>query len=139
MEYKLFGDTIIMRLDPEEEICEQLTALAAKENIMLAEISGLGAVKDFTTGVFDPVKKEYFANHFQGTFEIVSLCGTLTRKEGTPYLHVHMSAGDDKGNVFGGHLNRAVISATAELVIRVIEGKVDRHMSEKVGLNLLSF
>lgn len=139
MEYKRFGDTIVLRLDPTEEICESLKALADKENIQLAQISGLGAVDDFTTGVFDTQEKAYHANHFTGAFEITSLTGTLTRQNGQPYLHVHMSAGDQKGMVAGGHLNSARVSATAEIVIRVIDGCVGRQFSEMIGLNLFAF
>lgn len=139
MEYRRFDNTVVMRCDPEEEICEQLVYIAEKENIKLAEISGLGAINDFTTGVFDTVSKEYHSNHFSGAFEIVSLTGTLTRKEGKVYLHAHLSAGNEQGNVFGGHLNRAVVSATAEIVIRVVEGEAGRRLSEEIGLNLLTF
>lgn len=139
MEYKRYDDTIIMRLDPNEEICGQLLYVAEKENIMLAQISGLGAINNFTTGVFDTVNKEYHSNNFSGAFEIVSLTGTLTRKEKEPYLHAHLSAGDLKGNVFGGHLNNAIVSATAEIVIRIINGNTERKYSEEIGLNLLKF
>ena len=128
-----------MRIDPGEEICEQLIAVAQKEEISLSEISGLGAINDFTTGVFDTARKEYHSNHFTGTFEIVSLTGTLTRKAGEVYLHAHFSAGDEKGNVFGGHLNRAVVSATAEIIIRIINGEVGRSFHEEIGLNLFCF
>jgi predicted DNA-binding protein with PD1-like motif len=55
------------------------------------------------------------------------------------YCHVHMSAGDDKGRVVGGHLNRAVVSATCEMVVTCIPGSVDRAFSEEVGLNLFKF
>ncbi len=58
---------------------------------------------------------------------------------GEYYAHLHMSAGNNKGEVFGGHLNRALISATCEMVIRVIDGTVDRRFSEEVGLNLFEF
>ncbi len=139
MEYRRFHDTIILRADPDEEICEALLSVAETEQIALAEISGLGAIKEFTTGLFDTAEKKYNSNDFTGLYEITSLVGTLTRKDGQPYLHVHMSAGDRKGNVVGGHLNRAVVSATAEIVIRVIGGEAGRKFSEEIGLNLYQF
>ena len=36
------------------------------------------------------------------------------------YTHIHMSAGNSQGQVFGGHLNRAVVSATCEMVVTVV-------------------
>ena len=42
MEYFRAQDTYLVRLDPEEEILTQLHALAEKERIQLAEVSGLG-------------------------------------------------------------------------------------------------
>ena len=50
--------------------------------------------------------------------------------------HSHMSVGKEKGEAFGGHLNRAVVSATCEMVITVIYGKVDRVYDEEIGLNV---
>ena len=139
MQYKRFGDTIVARIDKGEEILEQMQRIAQRENVLLAEVSALGAVNDITVGVFNTAEKKYYANHFQGTFEIVSLTGTVSTMNGACYAHIHMSAGDEKGAVFGGHLNRAVVSATCEMVIRVIDGQVDRAFDEGVGLNLLRF
>ena len=59
--------------------------------------------------------------------------------DGKPYLHLHMSAGDREGRVWGGHLNRAVVSATCEMVVRVLDGHVGRAFSPEIGLNLLAF
>ena len=139
MEYRCSSDTIVLRVDPGEEICRSLLNIAETERIELAQISGLGAINRFTTGVFDTVTKEYHANHFEGLFEIVSLTGTLTRKDGAPYLHVHLSAGDREGHVFGGHLNEAYVSATAEIIVRILDGEVNRRMDERIGLNLYEF
>lgn len=139
MEYRRFGDTLVVRMDRGEEIVEQLTKLAEAEHIALAEVSALGAVGDITVGVFYTGEKTYHANRFQGDLEIVSLTGTVTEMDGKPYLHLHLSAGDKEGHVFGGHLNRAVISATGELTVRVLEGHVGRKFSPEIGLNLFDF
>ena len=135
MDYRRFGNTIAARIDKGEEILEQVKAIALKEEIKLASIQALGAVNQFTVGVFKTDEKKYFA----GSFEIVSLTGTINTMDGEFYCHLHMSAGDDKGHVFGGHLNRALVSATCEMIITVIDGTVDRAFSEEVGLNLFRF
>lgn len=139
MEYKRFDNTVVVRIDRGEEILEQLAAVAQKENIKLASVQALGATDSFTVGVYDTESKQYHSNEFNGAFEIVSLVGTVNTMNGEFYAHLHMSAGNEKGEVFGGHLNRARVSATCELVITVINGTVDRFRDERIGLNLFDF
>ena len=139
MDYRKFNKVIIARIDKGEEILEQIKVIAQKENIKLANISALGATNDFTVGVFKVDEKKYYSNNFVGNFEIVSLVGTISTMDGQFYSHIHMSAGNDKGEVFGGHLNRAIVSATCEMVIDIIDGEVDRKFNEEVGLNLFDF
>lgn len=139
MEYRRWEQTIIARIDKGEEILEQVQVIAQKEQITLASVQALGAVGQFRVGVFQTQEKQYLANDFQGDFEIVSLTGTINTMNGAFYCHLHMSAGNEKGEVFGGHLNRAVVSATCEMVIQILEGNVDRRYHEQIGLNLLHF
>ena len=136
MEYRRFNNTIVVRIDRGEEILEKIKEIALNENIKLANINALGATNDFTVGVFKVDEKKYYSNTFSGNFEIVSLTGTINTMNGEFYTHIHMSAGNDKGEVFGGHLNRAIVSATCEMIINVIDGEVDREFNEEVGLNL---
>ena len=139
MEYRKFGDTYIVRMDPGEEILTQLKVFAEQEGVKLASVTALGAVKGFTVGVFDTGAKVYKSNRFQGVYEIVSLVGTINTMNDAFYCHLHMCAADQEGHAFGGHLNEAVISATCELVVTCLPGRTDRVFSDEVGLNLISF
>ena len=118
MDYKRFDDTILVRMDRGEEILEQVKAVALREHVALASVQALGAINDFTVGVYNVAEKKYYANDFKGSFEIVSLTGTIDTMNDGFYCHLHLSAGNERGQVFGGHLNRAVVSATCEMVIR---------------------
>lgn len=139
MEYKKFNNKIVARIGKGEEILKQIKEIALKENIKLASVRALGATNDFTVGVFKTDEKKYYSNEFKGNFEIVSLTGTINTMNGEFYTHIHMSAGNDKGEVFGGHLNKAIVSATCEMVIDIIDGTVDRYFDEEIGLNLFKF
>ena len=139
MDYKRFDNAIVLRVDRGEEILEQLKAVCLKENVKLASVSGIGAINDLTSGVWDVERKEYYSNHFTGVYEVANLVGTITTMNGEYYAHIHISAGDAQGHVVGGHLNRAVVSATSEIVLHLIDGTVEREFDPGVGLNLLKF
>ena len=140
MEYRKFPQGYVMRLDPGEEIVEQLTALAERENVRLGCVSALGAANDVTIGIFSTGEKQYHSRHYQGDFEISALVGSVTRMEGKPYLHLHITIGNPvTGEVHAGHLTSCTISATLELFLQVWDGQVGRKFSDQVGLNLFQF
>ena len=139
MKYARFDNTIAARIDRGEEILTELKKIALAEKIRLGQVSALGAVGDFTVGVFHTAEKQYHANRFTGDWEIVSLVGNITQMNGEYYAHLHMSAGGTDGAVVGGHLNSATVSATCELFITVLDGTVERRFSPEIGLNLFEF
>ena len=57
MDYRRFGNTIVVRMDRGEEILEQIRILADQEHIQLAAVQALGAINDFTVGVFNTVTR----------------------------------------------------------------------------------
>lgn len=140
MEYRKFDRGYVLRLDPGEEIVECLTHLVDQEKIQLGTVSALGAANDVTIGIFNTQEKKYYARRCQGDFEISALVGNVTRKDGEPYLHLHITIGNPvTGEVHAGHLSSATISATLELFLQVWDGQVGRQFSDTVGLNLLAF
>ena len=139
MQFRRFGSKYYVRMDRGEEIISTLKKFCEDEKINLAEVKALGAVNDFTVGLFNTHEKKYHSNRFQFDAEIVSLWGTVTTMNGEVYLHIHMSAGNGEGHVYGGHLNSAVVSATCEMIVDVSEGTVERKFSDEIGLNLFEF
>ena len=140
MEYRRFGDSVVLRIQKGEEILETIKEVCAMEQIALAEVSGIGAVNDVTLGVFNSEKFEYESQRFTGDMEIASCTGSVTQMNGEVYLHLHMVVGNvTKSIVHAGHLNQARISLTGEFILRVIDGQVGREYSPEVGLNLFKF
>ena len=139
MEYRRFNNTIVLRMDRGEEIIDKIKEISIKEKITLANVNALGAVSEFTVGVYKIDEKKYYSNSFNGDFEIVSLTGTINTMNNEFYTHIHASFGDSEAKVYGGHLNKAIVSATCEMVITIIDGKVDRYHDDEIGLNLFKF
>lgn len=139
MDYKRFGDKIVARIDRTEEVHEKLKEIALKENIKLASVYGLGATDDFTIGIFSVSKKDYKERNFKGEFEILSIIGSISTLDGEYYPHLHISASNGDGNVFGGHMKSARISVTCELTINIIDGIVDRQKDPETGINIYKF
>lgn len=139
MEYRRFENSYVVRLNKGEEVISSLKKLCKDENIRLGEITGLGASDLVEIGLFNVNKKEYKTKTFEGTFEITSLVGNVTTKDNEVYLHIHINFGDEEGVVKGGHLVQARISATSEIILRIVEGYVGRKLSDEIGLNLFDF
>lgn len=139
MDYKKFGDKYIVRLEIGEEIVETLTNFIKKEGIKLGRVSGIGAVDYAKIGLFSTRTKKYHSKELKGDMEIVNLAGNISTMDGKEYLHLHIAVGDEDLNLFGGHLDSATVSATAEIVIDLIDGEVDREVGKDLGINLIKF
>jgi len=139
MRYERYEDTYVLRVDRGEEVVEKIKEMCEKENIELAEITGLGAANSIEVGLFNTKTKEYKTKVLEGMFEITSLVGNVTNKDGEVYSHLHINISDETNIVKGGHLVKCRISATSEIFVRKINGKVGRKFNEEIGLNLLDY
>lgn len=136
MEYRRIDDVYVVRLDVGDEIVKSLTTLCDNENIRSATVQGLGAVNDVSVGYYSLEKKQYLTKVFNQQFEMIALNGNITRKDGKPYLHLHIALSDENYSVFGGHLNSAVVSITAEIYVTALNGEVSRRVNPETNLNI---
>ena len=139
MEYRRFGSTIALRLDPGDEIVTQVLSVAQKENVTLGSVTGIGGTDDVTVGVFNMEKKGYDRFVYTGTHEITSLTGNVNTMHGEPYAHLHITCAGADGRVVGGHLLRCVISLTAEIFLHTVDGRADRSRREDLQINTWTF
>ena len=139
MEYRKFGSDYVLRIDRGEEVMASLTAFCRETGVRLASVAGLGAADRVVLGLYDVEEQKFLKQELAGPMEVTSLVGSITEKEGKPYLHLHITVCGPDLAVKGGHLNECSISATCELNIHCIEGQVGRRYDPVTGLNLFDF
>tara|TARA_B110000116_G_C16722660_1_gene529866 strand:+ start:586 stop:1011 length:426 start_codon:yes stop_codon:yes gene_type:complete len=136
MEYKRDNNKIYLSIDKDEYINISLLEVCKQNNVKFAWINGIGAILDPEVGYYNIDTKDYIKKTFSGDFELVSLVGNITYKEGQPLVHSHITFTDINFNAFGGHLFDCKISAAGEFIITVGDKKVSRSYNEDIGLFL---
>lgn len=140
MEYRRFGDSLVVRVDRGEELLSALEKVAVQEKIKLATVQGIGACDRVKISLYNVAERSYNPNELHEELELTSLNGNITTKDGEYYGHYHATFGRADGTVMGGHLNEAYISGTGEIFIHMISGELDRTKDEtETGLNLFDF
>ena len=135
---------ILSRLMPGEDLFKSLRKTAQDHGIERGVIlSAIGSLKhvvfrNVKRNTALPVSPESTQEMEEaGPFELLSLEGNLfpSEGEGEPIIHLHVMLGSPSGNVMGGHLFRAIIFSTTEIVVAKIAGSsVCKAKSDVTGL-----
>ena len=138
--YKQVRDNMyVLSLDNHVEVSAAIAAFCAEKGILAGNVMGLGAVSEATFRFLDPNTLKYVDKTFTEQMEITNLTGNISQKDGKPYLHLHATLCDANMQTHGGHVNELRISATCEMVLRLLPGQVGRKLDDVTGLNVFDF
>lgn len=141
MDYRKEKDTIYLRIDKGEEVLETIEAVCKKEGVGAGYFHGIGACDKVILSTWIPEKEDFIHHTLTGMLEMVSLMGNVsTDWKGEPFTHSHAIFPylEDSGEMalVAGHLEKAAISYTGEIVIRPAEEKIGRVFDEKAGIDV---
>ncbi|MFW9953180.1 MAG: PPC domain-containing DNA-binding protein [Candidatus Thorarchaeota archaeon] len=132
--------TVVARMVPGEDILETLEDLAKKLEIRAGYLMLIGAISGATLGYFDLEKKQYKSFIIDKDLEVTSCIGNIAvGRDGNPIVHAHIVVADEQGKSFSGHLMRGCrVSVTIEVILTILDGKLERAPDSTSGLNLLN-
>lgn len=127
----------ILRFDPGEDVIAGLTKIATEEGWGAASFSGLGAAKHATLGYYDLSSRTYQYRDFAENLEVIGMQGNLVMVQNEVVVHAHGTFSRRDFSCIGGHVKELVVSATCEVTVKVLSGKLERSHDETTGLNVL--
>jgi predicted DNA-binding protein with PD1-like motif len=128
----------ILRLETGEEVFSAIKIFAKQAKITSAYFSGIGACSQAELAYFDMASQRYHTEKFEANLEIVSFTGNLSLLNQEIVLHAHGVLSKPDFTCLGGHVVSMVISATGEIFLVNLNGRLERKLDLKTNLNLLS-
>ncbi|MCD8843718.1 PPC domain-containing DNA-binding protein [Staphylococcus gallinarum] len=138
MVYQEDNNTIVLVLEQGEDIVEAVTDIARDKNGKFGTVSGIGACSEVELNFYNLETKTYEKKLIQEPLELTSLLGNISHIDDQPFAHLHATFGTNKYETYSGHLSKATVSATAEIVITMTDLDINRKFNDKIGLNLLN-
>lgn len=124
-------------LSSDDEVNASLCSFAEKQAVV-GFLSGVGAVKHATVAFWNPATKKYQNIEIGEQAEVLSLTGNIATTRGKPKLHAHVVLGLSDGRAVGGHLVKATVHPTLEILFLEAKEIPGRAKDSETGLDLLS-
>ena len=99
MQYTIDSKKIFITLNRGDKINECLQNIAVKENLESGWIQGIGAMENILVGYYDYPTRTYLEKSFDGEYELTGLTGNITMKDGSQFVHSHVTFRDRKSVV----------------------------------------
>ncbi|ALA17837.1 MULTISPECIES: PPC domain-containing DNA-binding protein [Chelatococcus] len=130
--------TILAVLKTGEEVMQSLRGLAEAEKLSAAQLTALGAFRSAELSFFEWETKEYLPIPVEEQSEVAAMVGNIALdSERSPVLHIHAVLGKRDGTAVAGHLARAEVRPTLEVVITETPVHLHRVKDEESGLPLI--
>ena len=136
MKFRMDKSRAYMTLAQGDNINETFESFAEVKGVGCAWPNGIGALENPEIGYYSLEDKSYYRKTFKGEYELTSLIGNITLKEGKPFSHTHITFSDTEFRVFGGHLFNANITAAGEFIMQFGSDEINREMNAGIGLPL---
>ena len=136
MNFRIDDGHVIMTLAKGDLINKTFEEYAENNEIGCAWLNGIGALENPEIGYYSLETKSYHHKVFYGNYELTSLMGNISIKDGKYFSHTHITFSDTNYQVFGGHLFDAIITATGEFVMIPGNKRITREMNTDIGLPL---
>lgn len=121
MHYKLLNDnkqkTFALIFDLGDEVMSTLTTFAEEHDLEASQFTAIGAFKEAKLNYFEWDKKQYKSIPIQEQVEVLTLAGDIALKDGKPTVHAHVVLGRSDGTTRGGHLEKAIVRPTLEVIL----------------------
>ena len=138
MKYKKIDNKYLIVIKKNEPIIKSLSDFCEKKQIKNAIFNGMGAVKSAKVGFFNPITKDYEFKEFNEPLEITSLIGNIILFDNKPMIHCHITLANKNLNVFGGHLQEAIIGVTCEIILHKLDSEITRKLDKEFNLKLIN-
>jgi predicted DNA-binding protein with PD1-like motif len=110
--------TFILIFDIGDELAEGLLQFAKEHKLSAASFKAVGALSSVRLGWFSWESKKYEPSvTLDEQVELLSLIGDVAQRDDEPVVHAHAVIGRKDGTAHGGHLLKAHIRPTCEVVL----------------------
>jgi predicted DNA-binding protein with PD1-like motif len=123
--------------DKGDEVIGGLKNFARENRLSASQFTAIGAFSDLTLGFFVLEKKEYNHIPIREQVEVLSLIGDVTESDKGPKIHAHVVVGKMDGSAHGGHLIKAHVMPTLEVILTESPAHLRRAHDAETGLALI--
>jgi predicted DNA-binding protein with PD1-like motif len=129
--------TFVIIFDKGDEFMSELTSFAKKKEFGASHFTAIGAFRDVMLGYFDRHTKKYQEIPIEEQVEVLSLVGDIALKDRDPQIHAHVVVGKADGTAHGGHILKAHVWPTLEVVLIESPKHLSRTTDAETGLALI--
>ena len=103
-----------------------------------ASLTAVGACREATLAWFDPEELAYRDILVTEQVEVLSLLGDIAIDGSDPAVHAHVVVARHDGSTVGGHLRRAIVWPTLEVIVTESPAHLRKKVDEETGLALIA-
>jgi predicted DNA-binding protein with PD1-like motif len=130
--------TYVIVLETGDEVLASLNGFTQAEHLAASSFKAIGALSSVEVGWFNWESKEYqIAVKLDEQVELLSLIGDIALKDNEPQIHAHLVIGRRDGTAYGGHLLKATVRPTCELVVTESPRHLQKEIDPASGIALI--